>query len=568
MSDDLTDSTARRRPTPVDALAEQHLAAQAALDPFMATGIGLAGYDTEVPDLSPEGHSRRDDLAAATLAALAEATPADDVDAVTILAMTERLGLQREVHAIGADLSPVRVIASPVQDLRDVFDLMPTETEHDWSALCQRMSKLGTSVAGYLESLRLAASRGDVAPRRQIEAGIEQSGENVGPDGFFARFAASAPESLPESLRTDLAGASQAAQQAYAELRRFLAEELLAQAGDVDAVGPQRYQLYSREFLGATVDLAETYQWGVEELGRIGALMDATAQQILPGASVAEAIAFLDQDASRKLQGTPALREWMQQTSDAAVDALGDTHFDIPGPVRRLECRIAPTTSGVIYYTGPSDDFSRPGRMWWSVPDGVTEFSTWRERTTVYHEGVPGHHLQIGQTVYRRELLNSWRRLASWTSGHGEGWALYAEWLMADLGFMDDPADRLGLLDGQSMRAARVVIDIGVHCGFPAPAEVGGGQWTYDKAWQLLSGHANMAEGFLRFELNRYLGWPGQAPSYKIGERHWLQLRDEVRRREGDAFDLKAFHRRALDIGGVGLDVLRAAVLNELPPRH
>ncbi|HET8582942.1 MAG TPA: DUF885 domain-containing protein, partial [Jatrophihabitans sp.] len=267
----------------------------------------------------------------------------------------------------------------------------------------------------------------------------------------------------------------------------------------------------------------------------------------------------------RKLQGTDALRAWMQETSDAAVAALAGTHFDIPDAIRTLECRIAPTPSGGIYYTGPSDDLvSRPGRMWWAVPDGVTEFGTWRERTTVYHEGVPGHHLQVAQTAYRSEILNRWRRLASWISGHGEGWALYAERLMADLGFLDDPADYLGMLDGQSMRAARVVLDIGVHCGLPAPAEVGGGSWTYDKAWQFLRAHANMSEAMLRYELDRYLGWPGQAPSYKIGERLWLQLRDDARAHEGAAFDLKSFHRRALDVGSLGLDVLRAAVLDEI----
>ncbi len=147
--------------------------------------------------------------------------------------------------------------------------------------------------------------------------------------------------------------------------------------------------------------------------------------------------------------------------------------------------------------------------MWWSVPKGVTEFGTWRELTTVYHEGVPGHHLQVAQTVYRRELLNRWRRMMCWVSGHGEGWALYAERLMAELGYMDDPGNYLGLLDGQSLRAARVVLDIGVHCGFEAPAEVGGGDWTYDKAWAFLDAHANQGEEMLRFELNRYLGWPG-----------------------------------------------------------
>jgi uncharacterized protein (DUF885 family) len=293
--------------------------------------------------------------------------------------------------------------------------------------------------------------------------------------------------------------------------------------------------------------------------------MAATAERIKPGASTAEAIAFLDQDPGRKLEGTKALQEWMQETSDAAVAGLAGTHFDIPEAIRTLECRIAPTQQGGIYYTGPSEDLvTRPGRMWWSVPKGVTEFSPWRERTTVYHEGVPGHHLQIGQTAYRAEILNRWRRLSSWVSGHGEGWALYAERLMADLGYLDDPADYLGMLDGQSLRAARVVLDIGVHCAFPAPAEVGGGDWNYDKAWQFLSAHNAANEGTRRFELDRYLGWPGQAPSYKIGERLWLQLRADVQAKEGDAFDLKAFHRRALDIGSVGLDVLRAAVLEEV----
>ena len=230
----------------------------------------------------------------------------------------------------------------------------------------------------------------------------------------------------------------------------------------------------------------------------------------------------------------------MQETSDAAIEALDGTHFDIPVPVLTLECRIAPTQNGGIYYTGPSDDFSRPGRMWWSVPPEVTTFNTWREKTTVYHEGVPGHHLQIGQAVFQRATLNTWRRLACWTSGYGEGWALYAERLMADLGFLDDPGDRLGMLDGQRMRAARVVFDLGVHLGLEAPAEWGGGTWDADKGWEFLKANVNMPEAFIRFEWNRYLGWPGQAPSYKIGQRLWEQTRDAAAAEaeaKGEEFD-------------------------------
>ncbi len=199
--------------------------------------------------------------------------------------------------------------------------------------------------------------------------------------------------------------------------------------------------------------------------------------------------------------------------------------------------------------------------MWWSVPEGVTQFQTWRELTTVYHEGVPGHHLQCGLAVHHRATLNAWRR-ENWNSGHGEGWALYAERLMEELGYLDDPADRLGMLDGQRMRAARVVIDLGVHLGLPKPD--GTGTWTGDDVLPFLSQHVSMDEGFVRFEANRYLGWPGQAPSYKVGQRLWEQLRDDWTARHGTGVDgsgLKRFHAEALAVGGVGMGTLRDVLL-------
>ena len=367
----------------------------------------------------------------------------------------------------------------------------------------------------------------------------------------------------PEALRAELTAAAREARDAYEGLARSLREEFGPVARESDAVGEDEYRLRLRSFLGARPEPAEVYAWGIEQLRLLDEEQRALAERIKPGATVREAMDALNADPARQLHSTDELRDWMQELSDAAVADLAGSHFEITEPMRRLECRIAPTRDGIIYYSQPSHDFSRPGRMWWSVPEGVAVHTTWEETTTVYHEGVPGHHLQIGQTVHRRDLLNRWRRHSSFTSGHAEGWALYAEWLMAELGYMDDPGNRMGLLDGQSLRAARVVLDIGVHCDFEAPAEVVGGRWDYDKAWAFLDAHANMEEGFLRFELDRYLGWPGQAPSYKVGERLWLQLREEARRRAGGAFDLGDFHRRALDLGGMGLDTLRGAVLGE-----
>jgi len=555
-----------RTPTAVDGVAESHFDAVMENSPIEATYLGVDVRQDELDDFSPQGYRARADLARATLARLETVEPVDDIDRVTVAAMRERLRLDVDIHEAGLDQCDLNVIASPMQSVRDVLDLMPTDTEEQWATITRRLGAIPRALEQWRGSLldSVDADPTRISARRQVESCMVQCDDLVGDAGFFATFTGRARtqdgEPLPEALAADLDAAGRRAADAYAELKTFLAERILPRARVEDAVGREHYELASRHFLGATVDLEETYAWGQEETARIAAEMERTAERILPGSTVKEAMAHLHEDPAYRLHGTDALQAWMQTKADEVMDLLDGTHFDIPGPVRTIECRIAPTHTGGIYYTGPSEDFTRPGRMWWSVPKGVETFGTWAELSTVYHEGVPGHHLQVAQTTYRAELLNRWRRMLCWVSGHGEGWALYAERLMVELGFMDDPGNYLGFLDAQSLRAARVVLDIGIHCGFEAPQEVGGGDWTYDKAWEFLSAHAGNDEASLRFELDRYLGWPGQAPSYKIGERIWMQLRDETAAAQGDAFDPKAFHRRALDVGSVGLDVLVEAM--------
>ena len=560
-----------RTPTAIDAIADAYVTTVARLNPIAATSMGVDGYDHLMTDYSPAGWQAQADAARAVLAELDATTPVDDVDRVTLAAMRERIGLELELHEADELIGMLNNIASPVQELRDIFDLMPSSTPEHWENIAARLNALPGAAAGVVASLRLAAARGRVAAVRQVREAITQAEQLAGAESFFTAFVhgEAVDTALDESaacqaIRRDLLDGAAAARSAYADLTAFLRDELLPLAPQDDAFGRERYALWSRYFLGATVDLEETYTWGLAELDRVIAEQEAVAAEIAgPGATVEQAIAVLDADSSRVLEGTDALRAWMQTTADAAIAALNGVHFDIPEPVLRLECRIAPTQNGGIYYTGPSDDFSRPGRMWWSVPPGVTRFTTWREKTTVYHEGVPGHHLQIAQAVYERATLNRWRRLACWVSGHGEGWALYAERLMADLGFLDDPGDRLGMLDGQRMRAARVVVDIGVHLGLPCPDRWGGGTWDHDKAWEFLTANVAMPEPFLRFELNRYLGWGGQAPAYKIGQRLWETARDEAAAAaaaRGQTHDLRSFHARALALGSVGLDVLREAL--------
>ncbi|MFG1948105.1 DUF885 domain-containing protein [Nonomuraea sp. NPDC048826] len=563
----MTDSGVRGA-TPMDDLAEKYLAEHLALDPILATELGVPGHRTRLPDFSPDGLSEISALRRRTLAALGETLPQDATDQVTAAALRERLQAAEDLRETGAEESHLNNLNSPLQRIRLAFDLMATGTDEDWAAVATRLAAVPAALDGYTAALWHAARRGDPIARRQIAVGVTQCSAIAADDGTFATLALQArraheADGLPRGILDEVERRARAARNAYAGVADFLARDLDGRAVDLDGVGWDRYARYARLSLGMPIDVEETYAWGLAELRRIGAEMAEVAGRIVPGGSVQEAMAALDADPARRLDGTGALLKWLRRTCDEAVAALADKHFDIPEPVREIDCVVVPTGGG-IYYTGPSDDLSRPGRVWWGVSPEASAFSTWREVSTVYHEGVPGHHLQVAQTALRRDSLNTWRRLAAWVDGHGEGWGLYAERLMAELGFLDDPGDRLGMLASQAFRAARVVIDVGFHCGLPAPDEAGGGSWTYERARRLLTAHSTKSAERVRFEIDRYLGLPAQASSYKMGERAWLDLREAVRARAGAAFDLASFHREALDLGSVGLDVLRAAMLGDL----
>jgi uncharacterized protein (DUF885 family) len=534
----------------------------AAAHPVAAAEMGVPGYDDQLTDYSPEGHAARHALAVRALREIDGVEPRDAGERSAKAVFTERVGLDVELHDAGQTLASLNVIASPVQDLRMVFDLMPTDTEQQWRTLGARLAKVPQALDGVRASLLAGARAGNVAALRQISKVAEQAEVWAGlrgEPGFFDTLVTGARD-VPESLREELRRDAGAAQEAYAELAGFLRAELAPLAPAKDAVGEDVYRLWSRYFVGAELDLREAYEWGWAEFSRIEQEMRVVADRIAPGATLAEVAAALDVDERYRVQGQQGLEQWMQELSDKALVAMRGKHFDIPDALMALECRIAPPGGGVgAYYTGPSEDFSRPGRMWWSVPADKEEFATWREVTTVYHEGVPGHHLQIATAVHQAEL-NRYQRLMAFTSGHGEGWALYAERLMRDLGFLADDGDLLGMLDAQLFRAARVVVDIGMHLELEIPAGTGfheGERWTPELGLEFMLTRTITDADHVRDEIDRYLGWPGQAPAYKLGERLWLEARADAERRQGASFDLKEFHTRALRLGGMGLDTLR-----------
>ena len=550
--------------TAIDRISNEYLAEFARLSPMTASYLGIGGYDDQLDDLTPDGLAQRHALVARTLReAPAPSTP-DSPAGIAHEVLVERLGVARDLYESGWQQATLNVIDSPVQHVRMVFDLMPTESDDDVATIARRMAQVPRALADYRTSLAAAAEAGTVVARRQVDRGADQCdtyGGRGGP-GFFRGLA----ESLdPDHVRgpalgADLRRAAEAADAAYRDLGAYLRTELAPRAPAADAVGRERYALASREFLGATIDLEETYAWGWQEFLSLEAELRAVAETIAPGRGPAGAAAVLDADPAYQVHGHDGLRSWMQDLSDRVLADVDARHITVAPPLRTLNCRIAPPGGPVgAYYTGPSDDLSRPGAMWWSVEAGREVFSTWREATVVFHEGVPGHHLQIGTAVCQRDSLNDFQRLAADTSGYCEGWALYAERLMRELGYFDTPGTLLGFLDSQLFRAARVVVDIGMHLELPIPAGTGfheGQRWNGDLGLEFLLTRTISDPAHCRDEIDRYLGWPGQAPAYKVGERIWLAGRAAARTRHGSAFDLRSFHDRALALGGMGLDPL------------
>ncbi|AZR00918.1 DUF885 domain-containing protein [Trueperella pyogenes] len=554
-----------RPSTAIDQLSNQYVTSLLDCTPELVTALGRGSADEgDFSDYSPEGLGQMNDLHLATLRQLAALEPADDVDRITKAALTASLESEIEDYERG-EVGDINVIASPLQGIQEIYDNMAQESAADWELIARRLSNTPKALRGWQETLKLRAQSGPPTAAKQIELAIDQAEHKAGPSSPLADLAVRGGGAHPQ-LAQLLEDAAAAARAAYGELAAFLREEILPHGAASEAFGRERYEPRIRAATGARLDLDETYDWGLAELARIVTEQETIVRDLYgDGVSIPAALDRLNADPAYQVRGKDALKAWMQETSDRALDDLHGAHFDIPDQLRKLECMIAPSGTGAIYYTGPSDDFSRGGRMWWSVPDGTDVFHTWQEKTTVYHEGVPGHHLQLGMATYVKDSLNDWRRNLSWNSGHGEGWALYAEGLMAELGYHDDPADYMGVLDSERLRATRVVLDIGFHLGKPSPRgyEHISPVWTRAVAWQFLQDNVAMDRSFLAFELNRYLGWAGQAPSYKVGHRIWKQLRADAEARahaRGEDFSLKDWHMRALQIGSVGLDVLRDAL--------
>ncbi len=547
-------------------IADRYVESVAELSPLSATYMGVSGYDHLMDDFSPEASDADADLNRRTLSELASATVEDERDRIARDAMADSLRLSLDRYEADEHLRSLSMIHSPVHSARQVFDLMPRETDEHWRNIASRMSRVRQGLESYRRTLEAGLERGLVVARRQALETVDQcdvwTGAAVGHESFFRGLAADFERSGIDSpaLRDDLQAAVQDVEQGFSEMARFLREEYAPKAAERDAVGQERYALAARVYNGIDLDLRQTYEWGWEQLEWVYSEMDATAEKIAPGQGIEGARQLLDTDPARAVVGEEKFREWMQELQDRTIAELDGMHFDIAEPVKRIEAMIAPPGGALaMYYTPPSEDFSRPGRTWYPT-GGKTRFPLWSEVSIAYHEGVPGHHFQLATTVHLSDRLSRFQRLLGGTSGYIEGWALYAERLMGELGYLENPDYYLGMLSAQALRSVRVIIDIGMHLELDIPRGQSfhpGERWTPDLGLEFMNLKSLIPSDFAASEVSRYLGIAGQAISYKVGEREWLSAREESRRQQGAAFDLARWHTRALELGPMGLEQMR-----------
>ncbi len=533
--------------TPITTILDSFLEEGIKLSPIGATMLGVPGLDDQLDDLSMVGNEKRADLTRRTLTALKNETPVNEYDRIARDVAIERLTSELNLNDTFEARILFNLISSPVTSIRQVFEMMKKDQPETISQVTKRLDGIESAFEGWKSTLDFVAAQGKVNSRRQALA-------TAGQLETFSKgaFSAVAKKFNPAADNQALMGAAQKAERACAALAVWMRDVYAPQCLAADGVGETRYKMWARHFTGADLDLRDTYEWGIKQLEMINERMWIAAKKLYPEATTLREVADrLDSDPRYIVEGEEELLKRLREFIAAAVERLDGEEFDIDPRIRNCEARLAPEGSAsAAYYMGPSEDLTRPGTTWFPTM-GRKTFGWWHIVSTWYHEAVPGHHLQVATTKINTERLNRFQRNRVWVSGYGEGWALYAERLMDELGAFADPGYEMGYLSAQGLRAARIVVDIGMHCGYK---DFNGEVWNAESAFKLLHERALLDEISARSEVDRYLGWPGQAISYKVGERFWMEAREDAKKRLGAKFELKKFHSFALNLGPMGLD--------------
>ncbi|MBI2386892.1 MAG: DUF885 domain-containing protein [Elusimicrobia bacterium] len=551
-------------------LFADYWAAQMRLSPLLATFYGERGHDDRLDDNSPAGRAERRTADEALLKRaralnLKALTPEERLSVEVMKAMLddELDGLsfpfpEFEVDHMDGGQSWIPTVIQTAQPMRDAADA---------AALERRLKAVPLYLKRHRENVASGLKTGRVAARVPTEKLIRQLEEMLAAPVDESPYA-EACERLPEPLLSEwkprlLKIVSDEVLPAVKELADFLKDGYLEKTrtgGDIglSAVpgGRAMYRHKIRSHTTADKSADELHRIGLAELEVLRGEMTQIARRAGHAGDLESYLETVRADPANFFKTREEVLKDAELLVGRATARLPEWFGTLPRTalvVKPVEAFQEKNEAAARYFQPPTD-LSRPGAYYINTykPESRPRFSM---TSLAVHEGVPGHHLQIALALENRELPQ-FRRSAGFTA-YVEGWALYAERLGDEMGLYGDDLSRLGMLSDQALRAARLVVDTGIHAK----------GWTREKAVEFMRSNTPMSREEIEAEVDRYTVWPGQALAYKVGQLEIAALRDEVKARTGRRFDIKAFHDAVLRHGPLPLPVLRGSVLETFPSR-
>jgi uncharacterized protein (DUF885 family) len=527
-------------------------------NPILATFFGDYRFNDLLPDIGPLGRAEEESALQAILPRL-EPLERDQIELEDqITASMLRLSVEAGLHALRLRLDEMAVdqMDGPQVWLPELMNWHPTDTEEHIQQLIARYRAFPTFMDQYRENLRDGIRDGRTAPDIAVERVIAQLEALLATPADDSPLVGTGRISAPEFAGELPSVVKEAVYPAYQRFLEFLKDSYPARREPgiwAVADGAEIYTILAQQHTTTNLTPAELHQIGLDDLASIHAEMRAIMAKLGAGdASIRSFTERLIHDPAN----LPGSREDIISESERllaqAQAALPRAFGRLPGPpcvvkpIEEFRERDAPAA----YYFQPSPDGSRPGTFYVNTFEPGS-----RPRHTLpalaFHEGVPGHHLQIALAQGADDLPAFRRFGAGWLSNaFVEGWALYTERLADELGLYPDDTARFGMLGYQAWRACRLVVDTGIHHL----------RWSRQQAIEFFFENVGLSERETVNEVDRYIVWPGQALAYKVGQREIERVRHEMQTAAGAGFDLRAFHDALLSHAAVPLSTLRLIV--------
>ena len=531
--------------------------------PELATSIGDYRYNDRWSDssLAHVQVQRRDLQGWLDKFQKFDASGLDEQDTLSLQLMVRNLKERIEGIDLKTYEMPVDQFNGVQLQLAQFPAIVPTDSTKHYEDYLARLRTIPVVIDQNIEVLEQGKKDKLMPPKFLLEKTVEQCkniADAAGEANAFAQPVKEFPASVPEADRKRLhdevlAAIDQQVRPAYTKLQNFLAKNYAPYGRTEPGVwslpnGDKLYRYDIRLLTTTNMDPGQIHEIGLSEVKRI------EAEQL----EIAKKLGFQDLKTFRaSLKGNP--RSYAKSPEDILQRYRG--YIDqmrpelpklfgllpkIPVEVREMQAFRAKEAAGADYQQGTPDG-SRPGVVWVNTSD-YQHRDMLSAESTAYHEGIPGHHMQISIAETLPKLPDF--RKYNFNSAYAEGWALYSEQLGKDIGFYKDPYSDYGRLNDEMLRAIRLVVDTGVHYK----------HWTRQQMVDFFHEHSSVAESDLQAETDRYIAWPGQALAYKLGQLEILKLRARAEQELGPSYDIKAFHDEILNGGSLPMDVLDARV--------